>query len=133
MATNECQKQKSSCLNDTAQSNCAFAFGTIEPYNETVARYLIDFAFAAYRDEPQKCLNQSEVYYRAKAQCDFQGGPCIAFIAVDHQWKVLVLSFQGTKSPEQVLVQGVKFFGKYEMDGEKGSVMKYYKDGLDKL
>uniref|UniRef100_A0AC34G2E4 Uncharacterized protein n=1 Tax=Panagrolaimus sp. ES5 TaxID=591445 RepID=A0AC34G2E4_9BILA len=78
-------------------------------FNETFARYFVwPMAASAYSEHPEICVKdnfyQSEFKRRIKVNCDtLKNDNCVAFTAVSHSNKAIIISFRGSEDLEGIM------------------------------
>jgi predicted lipase len=109
-------------------------------FNETFARYFIwPMASSAYSDHPEICVkdnyNQSEFKRRIKVNCDtLKNDNCVAFTAVTHSNKAIIISFRGSEDLEGIMeiIDVIKVPPTAEFGG-KAKVNHYFYNAFNDL
>ncbi|KAE9550211.1 hypothetical protein FO519_006578 [Halicephalobus sp. NKZ332] len=83
-------------------------------YNENEARTLLNLSAGAYATSPQACLNRTfgsdaslyRLYTAANAVCDAIDSVCSGYTVVDDREMRVFVVFRGTKTDQQLLLEG---------------------------
>ncbi|CAJ0575255.1 unnamed protein product, partial [Mesorhabditis spiculigera] len=95
-------------------------------FNYTLARRAFDFAAASYADDPWPCARQygAEVMYRTALPCDIFSDECWAIVTLDPEW--LVVSFSGTRSRLQLIMELIETMGEPKRKLRAGGSVQHY-------
>uniref|UniRef100_A0A914QP68 Fungal lipase-like domain-containing protein n=1 Tax=Panagrolaimus davidi TaxID=227884 RepID=A0A914QP68_9BILA len=110
-------------------------------YNETEARQLINLSAGAYSTSPQGCINitfgNSAYLYTLFSSnnlvCDIAKSSCASYILVNDQQQRVYVVFRGTKTDQQLLLEGWQSLAPKVNFFNAGSANKYFADALDVL
>eukprot|EP00054_Salpingoeca_dolichothecata_P013740 m.76838 g.76838 ORF g.76838 m.76838 type:complete len:388 (+) comp20629_c0_seq1:1114-2277(+) len=106
-------------------------------YSPSSAYEAMLLSAAAYSSDPQTCLTNLQAPFIVKnftdVKCDIAGSHCAAYAAVSDANQLVLLSFRGTNSDVQLLMEALEEIGDASKDFVVGKVADYWYKGFTAL
>ena len=102
-------------------------------FDQIKARKAFDFAAAAYSDNPERCLQTGRGSYSVVKAWEFyceEETKCFVYIAVSKFEKTIVISYRGTETWRQLIVEGQSIYLFHKDCPNSGKIYSYFYNGV---